>query len=103
MMGCGDDCYLSAKDEKRDVLICRTDYSSALIHVDDKAVLLKADQTVKHDKDEETYTSGKYILSLKMIYKKQDGDEDYSFKGVLTIKWGRKILCQHKVTGEGGC
>lgn len=103
MMGCGDDCYLSAKDEKTEILICRTDYASALIHIDNKSVVLDANQTVTHDVNEEIYTSGQYILSLKMTCKKQIGDEDYTFKGILTIKSGATVLYQQTVFGDGGC
>ena len=102
-MGCGDDCYLSEKDKKLDILVCRTDYGNALIHIDNKSFLLKANEKISHNENEEIYTSGKYILSLKMTYKKQTGTEDYEFRGSLTIKSGEKVLYQQKIVVEGGC
>jgi hypothetical protein len=103
MMGCGDDCYLSEGNKKHEILICRTDYATALIHINNKSVLLHANESIKHDKNEEIYISGQYILRLKMTYKKQVDSEDYEFKGTLTITLGEKILYQQKVIGDGGC
>ena len=103
MMGCGDDCYLSEKDKKQDILICRTDYATASIHINNKSIFLNANENIKHDKNEEIYTSGQYVLRLKMTYKKQVGSEDYDFKGTLTITSGEKILYKQKVIGDGGC
>jgi len=103
MMGCGDDCYLSEKDKKNDVLICRTDYASALIYLNNKPLVLKADQTIKHESDEETYRSGKYALILKKVHKKKEGDEYYIFKGSITVRLAEKIIFQQKITGDGGC
>ncbi|HEY2583952.1 MAG TPA: hypothetical protein VGI43_19240 [Mucilaginibacter sp.] len=103
MMGCGDDCYLSAKDEKKDILICRTDYANALIRINYKSILLKANEHVAHEKNENIYSNEQYILTIKKINIKQTGSEDYTFKGVITIKSGSKVLYQQQIIGDGGC
>ncbi|WP_426669103.1 hypothetical protein ACPPVU_23125 [Mucilaginibacter sp. McL0603] len=103
LMGCGDDCYLSEKDKKQDILICRTDYATALIHINNKSIRLKANEKISHDKNEEIYTSDQYILSVKKVNVKQLDSEYYQFKGVITIKSSGKILYQQQIIGEGGC
>jgi len=103
LMGCGDCYYLSARDKKIGEFVCITDYAFALIHINNKSIRLKANEKISHDKNEEIYTSDKYILRLKKNYTKQDDSEHYVFKGTITIKSGTKIIYQRQITGEGGC
>lgn len=103
LMGCGDDFYLNAKDKDKSILICRTDYVIAYIRLNNKAVSLKVNDKMAHEKDEEIYTSGQFILSIKKVADKQTGIEDYDFKGTITIKSGTKIIYQQNVIGQGGC
>jgi|GEM_PF-4078232 len=103
MSGCAEDCYLNKGDRKKDRLICYTDYGEALVHLNNKSLRLGVNENIRHSKNEEVFTTGQYTLILKKTYKKQTGDEDYQFQGVLTIKLGKKVLFQQIVIGEGGC
>lgn len=103
LMGCGDCYYLSQKDKKQTNFVCVTDYAFALIYINNKSIRLKANDKISHDKNEEIYTSGQYILSIKKVNMKQLDSEYYQFKGVITIKSGSKILYQQQIIGDGGC
>jgi len=103
LMGCGDNCYLNGKDKTHNILICRTDYSIAFIHLNNRSIRLQADDKVSHHKNEEIYINGQYILSLQKIFNNQVDSEDYDFSGLITIRLGSRIIYQQKVIGEGGC
>ena len=47
--------------------------------------------------------SGKYKLSLKKTYVRNEGDEDYVFKGIITVKLDDHLVYQKQIIGEGGC
>jgi hypothetical protein len=103
LMGCGDCYYLSEKDKKETSFVCVTDYTFALVYINNKAIRLKANDKISHDKNEEIYTSDQYILIVKKGKMKQLDSEYYQFKGAITIKSGSKVLYQQQIVGEGGC
>jgi hypothetical protein len=67
LMGCGDCYYLSQKDKKQSSFVCVTDYAFALIYIDHKPIRLKANENISHGKNEEIYTLGRYILSIRKV------------------------------------
>ncbi len=101
--GCCDSHYLSENDKKRSEFVCITNYAFALMYIDNKGIRFKANDKISHDKNEQIYTSDKYILSLKKTYIKNVGDEGYVFKGIITVKLDGRIVYQKKIIGEGGC
>ncbi|MDP9048094.1 MAG: hypothetical protein M3N14_08145 [Bacteroidota bacterium] len=102
LMGCGDDYYLSKQDEKQDKLICRTNYFVALIHVNNKAILLKYNDKAS-DKATHVFTAGAYDLLIKNGALKREGDEDYTMTATITVNFHSKIVWTNRVVGGGGC
>ncbi|WP_428327306.1 hypothetical protein [Mucilaginibacter sp.] len=102
LTGCGDDYYLSNADKSKQQLICRTDYVTALIYINNQPVRFKAQQK-SITKNETIYTSGKYMLTVKKLLEKQLDSEYFIMKGIITLKAGDKIIFTQKIIGEGGC
>jgi hypothetical protein len=102
LQGCGDDYYLSKGDQKQDRLICRTDYTRALIYVNNKPVLLKANYKIG-DKENHAFTNGNYTLIIKNGPLKSTGDEDYTMKPIITLKLNSKVIWTKNLIGDGGC
>ena len=101
--GCGDSYYLSERDKKHGEFVCITNYVFALMYVDNKEIRFKANEKISHNKNEQIYVSGKYKLSLKKTYVRNEGDEDYVFKGIITVKLDDHLVYQKQIIGEGGC
>ncbi|MDB5132059.1 MAG: hypothetical protein JWR02_1808 [Mucilaginibacter sp.] len=101
-MGCGDDYYLSKKDEKQVKLICRTDYARALIRVNNRLIVLKANYKIS-DKENHAFTNGNYTLIIKNGPLKSTGDEDYTMKPIITLKLNSKVIWTKNLIGDGGC
>ncbi len=102
LMGCGDDYYLSKRDEKQDKLICRTNYFEALIHVNNKVILLKYNDKAS-DEANHVFTAGAYDLVIRNDALKQEGDEDYTMTAIITVNFHSKIVWTNRVVGGGGC
>ncbi|MDB4905035.1 MAG: hypothetical protein JWQ63_4316 [Mucilaginibacter sp.] len=102
MEGCGDDYYLSKNDQKQNRLICRTDYTRALIYINNKPVLLKANYKIS-DKENHAFANGNYTLIIKNGSLKSTGDEDYIMKPIITLKYGSKVIWMKNLIGDGGC
>jgi hypothetical protein len=102
MMGCGDDYYLSKSDEKQDKLVCRTDYTRALIYINNKPVLLKADYKIS-DKANHAFTNGNYTIIIKNGALKSTSGEDYTMKPIITLKLNSKVVWMKNLIGDGGC
>lgn len=101
--GFGDDYYLSKRDEKLIKLICRTDYGRALIYVNNKPVILKANYKMS-DKVNHVFKNGDCILIIKNGPLKPTGDEDYTMKPTITVKFKSKVIFLLKdLVGDGGC
>jgi hypothetical protein len=87
--------YLSKADKKNEKLICVTDYDIVLIYINNKPVKLKSRGNV--------YVSGKYSLTIKDGPPKNIGDETWTMKSFLVIKYENKIIWSRDLIGYGGC
>jgi hypothetical protein len=102
LMGCGNDYYLTEKDKKQDELVCRTDYITALIYINNKPILLKANYKLG-DKENQVYTNGNYMVNIKIGSLKQLDSEYYEMKATIIVKYGSKIIWSKNLIGDGGC
>jgi hypothetical protein len=93
---CGNGWYfLSKSDNNRKEFILITDYDDAIVYVNNKPLWLRVKNA--------GYTPGKYTVIIKDGANKPFGDEGWTMKSVITIKFGSKIIWQKTVVGFGGC
>jgi hypothetical protein len=87
--------YLSKADKKNEKFICVTDYDIVLIYINNKPVKFKSKGNV--------YVAGKYSLTIKDGPPKNIGDENWTMKSLIIIKYENKIIWSKDLIGYGGC
>ena len=87
--------YLSKNDEKTGKMICVTDYEVVLIFINNKPIKLKGSGDV--------YESGKYSLIIKDGPEKMIGDETWTMKSTIIVKYENKVVWRKDLIGYGGC
>lgn len=87
--------YLSKADKKNEKLICVTDYDIVLIYINNKPIKFKSKGNV--------YVSGKYSLIIKDGPPKDIGDETWTMKSFIVIKYENKMVWSKYLIGYGGC
>ena len=87
--------YLSKADKKNEKLICVTEDDIVLIYINNKPVKFKSKGTM--------YVSGKYSLTIKDGPPKNIGDETWTMKSFIMLKYENKIIWSKDLIGYGGC
>ena len=102
MQGTGESFYLSTKDKKEGKFICTTNYETALIYINGKPLRLKTKRTSIFSKNRQLFNSEGYTLTKVEESLKEVGDENYTMKGILTLKYNSNVVWEKPVIGEGG-
>jgi hypothetical protein len=102
MQGAGESFYLSTKDKKEGKFICTTDYETALIYINQKPMRLKVKTTSDLSRNKQLFSYEGYALTIVEESLKKAGDENYTFKGILTLKCNSNVVWEKAIIGEGG-
>jgi len=86
MEGAGESFYLSGKDKKEGKFICATNYMTALIYINQKAIRLETMGEPNSFQSKQMFTHGKFILIIVKNHVRKVGDENYTMKGIITLK-----------------
>jgi len=93
---CDDASYfLSESDVKKGKFICVTNYETALIYINNRPITVKL--------IDRGYLPGKYSIIINDGSTKDVGDETWTIKSVITIKYDKKIVWRRNLIGYGGC
>ncbi len=102
MLGAGESFYLSAKDKKEGNVICTSNYMTALISINQRPIRLEIKDVVNFSKNKQIFTHEKYTLIIIEGPARKVGDEDYTMKGTLTLKYNSDVVWTKNIIGEGG-
>nr|WP_067053878.1 hypothetical protein [Mucilaginibacter sp. L294] len=103
MEGCGENLFLNKQDEKAERFVFYTDYSRALICINNNMILItRSDKS--HEKSSSVFSNKDYTLIVKYGQRKPAGDESYQIKNaIITLKYHSKVIWMKNVIGGGGC